>query len=132
MLVMCLRVIHDSDTGVPICSFAHRPTVPGPICSSWITSGWAARSSSASCFVSAAGQQLIEAAETKQDALLDLAAHPLVIHDEQIGPGTVGLCANEQIGTPVSLSWITRRHITSIVFNYLRIRRDTRICLLYT
>jgi hypothetical protein len=52
----------------------------------------------------AAGQQLIEAAETKQDALLDLAAHPLVIHDEQIGPGTVGLCANEQIGAPVSLS----------------------------
>ena len=29
----------------------------------------------------AAGQQLIEAAETKQDALLDLAVHPLVIHD---------------------------------------------------
>jgi len=27
----------------------------------------------------AAGQQLIEAAETKQDVLLDLAAHPLVI-----------------------------------------------------
>ena len=30
----------------------------------------------------AAGQQLIKAAETKQDALLDLAVHPLVIHDE--------------------------------------------------
>src|ERR1017187_1561287 len=53
----------------------------------------------------AAGQQLIEAAETKQDVLLDLATHPVVIHDEQIGPGTVGLRANEQIGAPVSLSW---------------------------
>ena len=55
----------------------------------------------------AAGQQLIEAAETKQDALLDLAVHPLVIHDEQIGPGTVGLRANKQIGAPMSLSWST-------------------------
>ena len=45
----------------------------------------------------AAGQQLIEATETKHDALLDLAVHPLVIHDEQISPGTVGLRANEQI-----------------------------------
>src|ERR1035441_1622816 len=51
----------------------------------------------------AAGQQLIEAAETKQDVLLDLAAHPLVIHDEQIGPGTVGLRANEQVGAPMPL-----------------------------
>ena len=53
----------------------------------------------------AAGQQLIKAAETKQDALLDLAVHPLVIHDEQISSGTVGLRANEQVGAPVSLSW---------------------------
>ncbi len=45
----------------------------------------------------AAGQQLIQAAETKHDALLDLAVYPLVIHDEQISPGTVGLRANEQI-----------------------------------
>ena len=52
----------------------------------------------------AAGQQLIKAAETKQDVLLDLAVHPVVIHDEQIGSGTVGLRANEQIGAPVSLS----------------------------
>src|ERR1022692_4970610 len=34
-------------------SFARRPTVPEPICSSWITTGWTARSSSTSCFVSA-------------------------------------------------------------------------------
>src|SRR5665647_1709151 len=75
----------------------------------------------------AAGQQLIEAAKTKQDVLLDLATHPFVIHDEQIGPGTVGLRTNEQVGAPVSLSWITRRRITSHSFSYLQIMRDTRI-----
>src|ERR1035438_4242207 len=75
----------------------------------------------------AAGQQFIEAAETKQDALLDLAVHPLVIHDEQIGSGTVGLRTNEQVGAPMSPSWVTRRRITSTVFSYLQIRRDTRI-----
>src|SRR5664279_2829476 len=75
----------------------------------------------------AAGQQLIEAAETKQDVLLDLATHPLVIHDEQIGSGTVGLRTNEQVGAPVSPSWITRMRITRTVFNYLQIIRDTRI-----
>jgi hypothetical protein len=46
---------------------------------------------------SAAGQQLIQAAETKQDVLFDLAAHPLVLHDEQISSRTVSLRANEQI-----------------------------------
>src|ERR1017187_4274131 len=51
---MCLISGHDSDTGASICSFARRPTVPEPICSSWITTGWTARSSSTSCFVSAA------------------------------------------------------------------------------
>src|SRR5664280_2038443 len=75
----------------------------------------------------AAGQQLIEAAETKHDALLDLAVDPLVIHDEQISSGTVGLRANEQVGAPVSPSWIIRRRITSTVFSYIQIRRDTRI-----
>jgi hypothetical protein len=50
----------------------------------------------------AAGQQLIQAAETVQNALLDLAVHPDVIDDEQVGSGTVGLRANEQIGAPVS------------------------------
>src|ERR1035437_4268358 len=54
MLVIRLRVIHDSDTGAPTCSFARRPTVPELICSSWITSGWTARSSSTSCFVTTA------------------------------------------------------------------------------
>ena len=74
-----------------------------------------------------AGQQLIEAAKTKQDALLDLAVDPLVIHDEQISSGTVGLRANEQISAPMSLSWITTKRITSNVFSCLRIMRDTRI-----
>jgi hypothetical protein len=49
----------------------------------------------------ATGQQLIKAAETMQDALLDLAIHPLVIHDEQICSGTIGLSANEQIDLTV-------------------------------
>src|ERR1035437_2700193 len=70
----------------------------------------------------AAGQQLIEATETKQDVLLDLAVHPVVIHDEQIGSRTVGLRANEQVGAPVSLSWMTLRRITSIISSYLQIR----------
>src|SRR5450631_3156281 len=44
------------------------------------------------------------AAEAKQNALFDLAVDPLVIHDEQIGSGTVGLSANKQSIAPVSLS----------------------------
>jgi hypothetical protein len=46
--------------------------------------------------------KLIQAAETVQNTLLDLAADPDVIDDEQVGPGTVGLRANEQMGAPVS------------------------------
>src|SRR5208337_2522728 len=65
--------------------------------------------------------------KTEQDVLLDLAAHPLVIHDEQIGPGTVSLRTNEQIGAPVSPSWITRRRNTITDCDYFEIRRDTRI-----
>jgi hypothetical protein len=53
---------------------------------------------------SAVGQKLIEAAESEQDALLDLAIHPLVVYDEQAGAGTVGLRADEQGIVPVSLS----------------------------
>jgi hypothetical protein len=51
----------------------------------------------------------------------------VVIHDEQIGSGTVGLRANKQIGAPVSLSWPKQKSIATIVFNYLWIIRDTRI-----
>src|ERR1022692_3043519 len=75
----------------------------------------------------AAGQQLIEAAQTKQDVLLDLATHPFVIHDEQIGPGTVGLRTNEQVGAPVSLSWITRRRMTSTALFGINKLRPTRV-----
>ena len=50
----------------------------------------------------AAGQQLIQAAETVQNTLLDLAVDPHVVDDEQVGSGTVGLRANEQIGAPMS------------------------------
>src|SRR5258708_5768747 len=76
---------------------------------------------------SAAGQQLIQAAETKQDALLDLAAQPLVIHDEQVSPGTVGLRANEQIGAPVSLSWPHETANNKYYYRLSAITRDTRI-----
>src|ERR1039458_3616918 len=62
LLVMRLVLIHDGDTGAPTCSFARRPTVPELICSSWITSGSTARSSSASCFVLAASMSCCPAA----------------------------------------------------------------------
>jgi MFS family permease len=62
VLVICISVGHDSDIGAPICSFARRPTVPGLIYSSWITSGWTVRSSSASCFVSGASMSCWPAA----------------------------------------------------------------------
>src|ERR1019366_1614712 len=62
LLVMRLVLIHDGDTGAPTCSFARRPTVPELICSSWITSGSTARSSSASCFVLAASMSCWPAA----------------------------------------------------------------------
>src|ERR1019366_3099788 len=64
VLVMRLLGIHDSDTGAPTCSFVRRPTVPGPICSSWITNGCVARSSSTSCFVLAASMSCSPAASS--------------------------------------------------------------------
>src|ERR1035437_10163921 len=42
----------------------------------------------------AASQQFIQAAETKQDALFDLAIHPLVLDPPQIAPGPVALRAH--------------------------------------
>jgi len=50
----------------------------------------------------ATGEEFIEAAESMQDALLDLTVNPLVVDDEEISAGTVGLSANEQGGAPVS------------------------------
>ena len=44
----------------------------------------------------AAGEELVEAAEAGQDALLHLTVGPDVIDEEQIGAGTVGLGADEQ------------------------------------
>jgi hypothetical protein len=75
----------------------------------------------------AGSQKFIETPEAEQDALLNLAAHPLVIHDEQIRSGSVGLRAYKQNGTPVSLS-LTQ--VTANNNNNLRhsaITRDTRI-----
>jgi transposase len=61
-----------------------------------------------------------------QDALLDLTIYPLVIHDEQISPGTVGLCANEQIGAPMSLSLTHGAAINKYYYRISATRRDTR------
>ena len=51
----------------------------------------------------AAGQEFIETAKTKQDALFDFTVNALVIDDEEIGSGTVGLSANEHSGYAVPL-----------------------------
>ena len=51
----------------------------------------------------AAGQEFIETAKTKQDALFDFAVDALVIDEEQIGSRTVGLSANEHNGYAVPL-----------------------------
>jgi primase-polymerase (primpol)-like protein len=53
----------------------------------------------------AAGNQLIQAAEAVQDALPDLAADPMILHDEEIDARTVVLSANEQSDSPVPLVW---------------------------
>ena len=50
----------------------------------------------------AIGEEFVKAAQTVEDALLDLAVDPDVIDDQQIGSGTVGLGADEQSGTPMS------------------------------
>jgi hypothetical protein len=58
-------------------------------------------------------------AETKQDALLDLAVDPLVIYEEQISAGTVGPAYEANCGAGASacqrarhsesfLAWLTR------------------------
>src|ERR1019366_5485726 len=75
----------------------------------------------------AAGQKLIQATETNQHALLDLAIHPLVIHDKQIDSGTVGLSANEQSDTPVSLSCPQDTANNKNNLRFSVIMRDTRI-----
>ena len=50
----------------------------------------------------AGSQKFIETSEAEQDTLLDLAVDAHVIDDQEIGPGTVGLSANEQSGAPMS------------------------------
>src|SRR5271157_3587960 len=49
-------------------------------------------------------EELVEAAEAGQDALLHLAVGPDVIDEKQVGAGTVGLGADEQSCAPVSPS----------------------------
>src|SRR5713101_8587728 len=70
----------------------------------------------------AAGEKLIQAAEPMQDALLDLAIHPLVVDDEEISAGTVGLRAYEQGGAPVSPSYA---HITYTIQGNIEINGDS-------
>src|ERR1019366_1000979 len=50
----------------------------------------------------AAGEELVEAAHPVENALLNFAVDPDVIDDQQIGSGTVGLGADEQVSAPVS------------------------------
>ena len=70
------------------------------------------------------GEQLIETTETVQDALLYLAVYPLVIDDEQISAGTVGLGANEQLGAPMSPSY---PHLKAVYKRY-RLDRCSILC----
>ena len=63
----------------------------------------------------AARDEFIQPPETVQNALLDLAADPGVIDDEQIGPGTVGLSAYKQMARSCVISILTGTDsITSI------------------
>ena len=79
----------------------------------------------------AAGDELIQPPETVQDPLRDLAVDPGVIHDEQIGAGTVGLSAYEQMARSCVISILTGTHeITSIKWHKsanIPNKRDTRI-----
>jgi hypothetical protein len=50
----------------------------------------------------AGSRKFIETSEAEQYALLNLAVDALIIDDQQIGSGTVGLGANEQSGAPMS------------------------------
>ena len=49
------------------------------------------------------GEKFIQAAEAMKHSLLDLAVNPMVVDDEEISAGTVGLSANEHGIAPVSL-----------------------------
>ena len=79
----------------------------------------------------AARDEFIQSPETMQDPLLDLAVDPGVIHDEQIGAGTVSLRAYEQMACSCVISILTGTHCvtrlkwqnTAIIAN----KRDTRI-----
>ena len=78
-----------------------------------------------------AGHRFIESSETMQDPLLDLAVDPGIIDDEQIGAGTVGLSAYEQMACSCVISILTgtgqftslKCHNTEDAVN----KRDTRI-----
>jgi len=50
------------------------------------------------------GKKIIQAAEAMKHPLFDLAVNPMVVDDEEIGAGTVGLSANEHRIAPVSLA----------------------------
>src|ERR1039458_5517613 len=61
-----------------------------------------------------------------QDVLLDLAVHPLVIHNKEISPGTVGLRTNEQADTYVSLLSTNIKAYNKAYCRYFRTMCDTR------
>src|ERR1019366_7947138 len=60
-----------------------------------------------------------------QDVLLDLAVHPLVIHNKEISPGTVGLRTNEQADTYVSLLSTNIKAYNKAYCRYFRTMCDT-------
>jgi hypothetical protein len=73
----------------------------------------------------AASQKFIETPEAEQDALLDLAVDALIIDDQEIGSGTVGLSANEQSGAPMSPSWPLIQSHNKDKMHFCANRRDT-------
>ena len=79
----------------------------------------------------AAGDEFIQSTETVQDSLLDLAVDPGIIHDEQIGAGTVGLRAYKQMAGSSVISILTGTdQVTSLKCRNtenIANKRDTRI-----
>ncbi len=95
-------VVHDGDTGAPICSFALRPTVPVPICSSSITSGVDGKVKQRVLLrlgrldeLLASGQldSLIQSLGRFSDKLAVLGAHArgdsIITHSARIGPALI-------------------------------------------
>ena len=62
-----------------------------------------------------------------QDTLLDLAVNPVVVDDEEIRAGTVGLSANEQVSLPCHHGIRINMPKAIGIYNLLSESCDTRI-----